>query len=401
MHTPTDLNDARLDSWVRRALQHRDVVKFSTSVVGSSDPGDGFSGKLYFVDVSATTVKSETHEYSFAIKTSTNLDKKDKFYGMIFRRETFVYKVVVPAFRDLFEPKFDFWPECYASIEGEKVLILENLKKVGYVLHNKTKPMPLDHMLLVMEAYGHWHGLSFLLKKLHPEKYRKIADVLKDEVFLGTLQRVWKNETCMKIIQYSNRVLDDALKDAQLLRKLKDKLASVPGSINTYLSEEVPDEPYVVVNHGDCWTNNFMFSYEGEDTSVPTKVAMLDFQVAILHSPVRDLVHFIYCSISEEQLPNARRFFEAYYQSLSDILKRSGCDPEEIFSFSVLADHWKKYSHYGVQLGVLSLNWCFAKPDAVSDMDNVGLDKLVEEEYKQMYVSRARAIANLYVGFEL
>lgn len=66
----------------------------------------------------------------------------------------------------------------------------------------------------------------------------------------------------------------------------------------TFEACRIKEEEFNVLNHGDSWSNNFMFKYnekgEREDT------ILVDFQICKYGSPVQDLLYFIFSSPKQD-----------------------------------------------------------------------------------------------------
>ncbi|XP_060533759.1 uncharacterized protein LOC132706432 [Cylas formicarius] len=394
---------SEIDHWVFGALKNENVRDIKTTVVGGSVSGDGYTGTIVFVDVTAVADNDEVREYSLAIKIAKRPPTEAELFHVAYVREMFVYDEILTSFLTLLRATVDFMPRCWttASTDTCDVIVFDNLKKQGYELHDKMKSMNVNHIRLAMKAYARWHGMSLALRYLHPETFRKIEDTLSDEGFLKTIEGVWRNGKFDKVVSFSRdrwvKVLED---DPDLLGKLQEKLGSQPVHVADYIFDP-PVKNQTVVNHGDCWNNNFLFKYGGQDKENPLKIAMLDFQIAVLHSPVRDLTHFLYSCASEHELSHMKEFIDLYYESMSDLLRQLGCDPDEVFPRSWLADHWRKYSRYSFVMGNLVINLCFGKAEVFDDLSEMDLSCLLVEENEAACAARIRALARHFVEFEL
>lgn len=87
----------------------------------------------------------------------------------------------------------------------------------------------------------------------------------------------------------------------------------------------------------------------------------MDWQCSGIASPVFDLSHHIFCTADLAKHSDLNTFLQVYYKSFSKTLALFNCDAEEIFSYSKLIDHWKKFSRFGFFLGNFIIKFCFPK----------------------------------------
>lgn len=123
-----------------------------------------------------------------------------------FRNEVYFYKVLAPELIKFQEENqieksegFLNFPKIYYADYDEKlfksIIVMEDLKDVGYKNVEKHKPVDYDHAKLAVELLGRFHALSFALKKKKPEvfkKFKKIydntAEILESESFDGIIE---------------------------------------------------------------------------------------------------------------------------------------------------------------------------------------------------------------------
>lgn len=74
----------------------------------------------------------------------------------------------------------------------------------------------------------------------------------------------------------------------------------------------------------------------------------VDFQISRLGSPLLDFAYFFYTCSPKRILDDVDKYLEIYHISLSSFLKELGSDPEKVFPFCVLKEHWRKYSKFGL-----------------------------------------------------
>ena len=82
---------------------------------------------------------------------------------------------------------------------------------------------------------------------------------------------------------------------------------------------------------------------------------LIDWQLMMVGSPVCDLSYFLYCGSSKKMFDNLNEYLHVYYESFSSTLKKLGRNPKALFPFSVLKQHWQKYSKWGMIMACVLL----------------------------------------------
>jgi Ecdysteroid kinase-like family len=77
-----------------------------------------------------------------------------------------------------------------------------------------------------------------------------------------------------------------------------------------------------VLNHGDFYTRNIFFKYKGNDL---IDALFVDFQNAVIGTPLIDLFYFLSSSVSVDVLASSRdELIYAYHDALSSLLDNLG-----------------------------------------------------------------------------
>jgi thiamine kinase-like enzyme len=75
-----------------------------------------------------------------------------------------------------------------------------------------------------------------------------------------------------------------------------------------------------VFNHGDLWTNNILFNYNGDN---PSEAIILDFQYSFYGSASLDLLYFLFTSLADHlRIERMEELIQFYYYELKDLLQR-------------------------------------------------------------------------------
>ncbi|KAL3277107.1 hypothetical protein HHI36_012465 [Cryptolaemus montrouzieri] len=142
----------------------------------------------------------------------------------------------------------------------------------------------------------------------------------------------------------------------------------------------------LVIAHSDCWNNNFMFKYQDEDEITPSKMSFLDFQISMMDSPVKDLAQNIYATCDKSCLDHFDLLLETYYKSLSSSIRSLGSNPDELFTYEQLKQHWQKYSLAGLLSSLTIIKVELLEKDDAPDMVKMAEEGKSIEEYFDLTV---------------
>lgn len=249
---------------------------YTIETAAGSKHGDNFLGVMAAVTLSGTkglNGKSRNDELHLICKMPPANETRNRNFktDIVFEREIYMYGTVLPAFmrfqreRGLPESdQFSSFPKVYAcerNVEnGTFLLIMEDLRPKNYQMWPKEKVVPLNHELLVMRELGKLHGLSFAMKDLSPHEFHTLkpqTDTL-SEIILHGKMRTFIHKT----IQRSANVLKNPAHRKLMLDFEKTFVKTIDSFLVGPWSKE-----FGVINHGDCWNNNFLYEYADENVS--------------------------------------------------------------------------------------------------------------------------------------
>lgn len=255
-----------LTAYVRESLDKVAVaegfVNYEIDFNSSTAVGDGFIGIMF----KAVIKEHESGKKLGVIVKSppTNLERRKQFGAMeMFEREVFAYSILLQEFAKFqeecnIEPekRFTHFPKCYfAEFNEEKdesVVIMEDLKERDFVMCNKAVPASFEHAKLVFASLGRFHALSYAFKAKKPERFetfKKMKDFLAEKLHMGGISQ----------IDRAAGTFDESETDSRRrVLKLKDDLK---GTLIELCDSDGP-EPFTVLGHGDCWSNNFMYKFQ-------------------------------------------------------------------------------------------------------------------------------------------
>lgn len=141
---------------------------------------------------------------------------------------------------------------------------------------------------------------------------------------------------------------------------------------------------------------------QGNNRTSPSEIAILDFQLSYLRSPALDLSYVFYGTASAKELKHFNHLMDIYYDSFSSFLRTLGSNPEELFPFSSLKEHWRRYSTFGLIFSSFLLTYVLCdevNAPALEDLESEASlqDMLVIDVSKnELYFQRFRDVVRHY-----
>ncbi|XP_050305749.1 uncharacterized protein LOC126742919 isoform X2 [Anthonomus grandis grandis] len=313
---------------------------------------------------------------------------------------------IIPRYQELQkqqnQPLMDFTPKCLYTKEtgNNAVIVLENIKPHGFTLHPKEKSMDSAHIRLLLKSLAQWHALSFVLKDQYFEEFKKLNETHK----VSPWGMIFETHLS-KVYDYSHKALHQILEETgeyDVLSKFKAKFKNLSAKemMHSLLNND-KSEKHAILIHGDCWNGNFMFQYIDQDHTEPTKVQILDFQIASLRSPITDVSEFIYSTASSEEFKNIRQILMEYYADLARNIRALGSDPDQVFSFSDFKEQWHKYSIHGITVALLAPVYLHLDDEPLDVANEEAMfDILPKQIAKPVVRKRMTDMAKCFASFE-
>lgn len=401
---PDDYNvlPAYLVELLETVAKNEGFENFTYAISAGSNHGDGFLAAMKRITVTGKR-NGRDDELSLIFKLMpASAARREQFNSTkVFRREVMMYNKVLKTMNDFqvekgltAEDGFFEYPKCYGVVEAETsdqfALVMEDLKKAKYEMFDKLKPSDYNHVKLFMEALGKYHAVSFALKDQRPgvfEEFKDLEDIFGDQVKNSPemMQPMFRFAYDRAITAFD----DDIAKENAVLTLRRSKENFLNDLVTLPLGRK--SEPFSVINHGDCWNNNLMFKYD-EETKIPQKICLLDWQLGRYSSPVLDISYFMFSS-TDRQLREKHfdKLIKTYHNSLSNTIKKLGSDPEKLFSFNDLLGELKRYGRFGLILAPILLQIITSNPDDIPDMDefaeNMANNKTTVDESMATFAS--------------
>ncbi|XP_060525241.1 uncharacterized protein LOC132701389 isoform X3 [Cylas formicarius] len=241
-----------------------------------------------------------------------------------FRNEIRFYTTIAPLFDKYLKDKgvlegLDFIPQDFGSrlsldpeldeTDDDVVLLLENIKVLGYQTENKLVGLDLTSAKIILDVLAKFHATGLGLKIEKPKEFKE-----------NVLQYVWDYEEDDEYLKVIKRELRTILRETKFSEEVINRAVSTIDRKANFKSRE----PWSTLIHYDCWINNTMLKFKNGKAD---RAMLVDFQLISYKSPARDVLFFIFTSLQNDVLEqNLDALLEFYYEQFSDRLKRLNID---------------------------------------------------------------------------
>ncbi|XP_076252808.1 uncharacterized protein LOC143191518 [Rhynchophorus ferrugineus] len=343
--------------------------------------GDGYMGNLIGLNI---VDRHSDRKLCLVMKTASDNEKLRRMIPTreMFLREMYYYETVFPElmkFQEKYhisEP-FKSIPPYYGSVKDDRAeaILLGNIKENQYKMVNRREPMDGIHLTAVIKEYARIHALSFAMHKLEPELFAKLTEPIKLNVMV---EFEMKNQ---EKGQKSNMTADSFNTFFELVFQALEGRDKELAAFRRYAENAFQfmliffsqPEKCNIISHTDCWSTNMLFKYEDESKpDTPTKVCLIDWQLASLSFAVFDIAYFFYICAGKEDLHKYKSYLDIYHSTLSDRIRDFGLDPLEMYPVEVFEKDWKEYSKWGIFMTIMML------PQSLSEGKTHDFEKMAE-----------------------
>lgn len=392
--------DSRLQKILNDIAEKHAIKNPSFVCTYETGKGEGYIGIVKMFEI---TEKNEKHSkrLNLIIKQSPQADEIRARLPVrkLFLTEIRFYSKIAKYLND-FQVEhgtdcFQF-ANCHYSEETprQEILIIENLQATGYDVIDRTVPMKYAHMKLAFEELAKLHAVSFALKHKKPLVYAELIGTLFDNVMLQLYNQMGFDNFINKLASNCKRIFEGT--------NMYDKYCTFfERVVEEYHQSNIPDE-YSTISHGDSWCNNILYSHDA--SGLPTSAILIDYQMCRVHSPVLDLSYLFYGCADVELLPRLNEFLNIYYQTVKKCLAMFELDVENVYPWTKLLEHWKRYSKYGFIVSflmrVLMLSTADESPDlslAAKKDGDVMMAFLYKMKREHEYNETMKAIVKHYI----
>ncbi|XP_011702312.1 PREDICTED: uncharacterized protein LOC105458579 [Wasmannia auropunctata] len=374
------VSDERLYDYLRTYAKTIKMPVPKIRITEATNKGDNYVSVVYRATIEGIQ-GGEVKKIQLILKTTSQTYDSNEFLNSnrvtkLFQREIFFYREVLPIFKQTFWEHggtIDRFPILHDVNDesGKEILLLENLTPQGFVMA-KSKIMDYPHLSLAMRCLGEFHAYSFITRAANPASFEKLQRI-EEPLFNEQSDRNENDESMMKtVIETIFKIL--ANEDKHYSERYQQFLENMQQCMIDATDGKAA-EPYAVVNHGDYWTNNMLFKYDKEGN--PCDLRFLDLQICRYASPVLDLVYLLFCCCTQE---TRRKHFDQviheYYETLSKCIEKAGYDPNILFPYEVLSQHFTKFGKFAAMMATFVLH-IFTSNDV--EMNSTYLNDILRE----------------------
>lgn len=373
----TALVSEKIKDMFRKFLLENKISVDNIDIKAGSIRGDNYLGIIAKAEVTGKDENGKLFNKSFIIKSAPKSEGLRNLAPIksAYEREIYIYTHVLPEIKKIQQEKgvktpFSSFTDCLKSSSEDKdeALIMTDMKALGYSLQNRKKALDYNHVKFIMTELARLHAVSFAILDQKPELFEEFSKMRKN--LMSELDHTgFEQQTEMQLDKAQNTL--DPETDKKEIERFQEFRKDYLTAMKDIL-EDVCD-PYCVIRHGDCWTNNVLFAYRDKSQpNVPTNLCFLDWQLSHVASPVLDILYFIYaCTDANLRDNHLDQLLKDYYKTLTDFAAELGSDIKKLYPYDVFMAHIEKYGRYGLYTAVMLLPLLTSDADEIPDINEV------------------------------
>ncbi|CAH0664016.1 unnamed protein product [Spodoptera exigua] len=326
----------------------------------------GIVGDNYGANVKRINIEAENGNLSMIAKIAPTTDSiRIRSNAVItFGNEHLMYTKFLPKLNEIQkkeeipEEELFIFPKCYGSNPEapNEVILLEDLKCKNYIMKDRSKSLPNECVTSILKNLAIYHSISYVLRHKEPDTYNFFKDNLKEVLAAMT-------ETGNLDANNFDMVEDfmiNLLEDPEHKNVLKNKLCRLPQAV-VKMAKFEDNNRYSVVVHGDAWTNNIMFRFEGDTLK---ESMLIDYQLSKNGSPVYDLIYVLFnCTDYETRTKNFYDWLDYYHTQLDKSLSNFGLKANYVYPRDKLDADLKRYGKTMFGWSILLCSILLANPE--------------------------------------
>lgn len=286
---PDWLSEAFIENILRRHFKRESLKVNCLRIQPCGGKGESYASIMYRVGTyfSVSGSPKAVQFRSYIVKTLPQhemaLEKLGSDNYNVQNNEMEMYDKVLPEFKRLLASigeDAEIFPGAIAVVKALDVIVMEDLLERKFEMPDRTKGLDSNHILMALRQLARMHAASAVLYEENPKAVSQF-----DSGFFT------RRTDCFHVMF---ETLCDAMIEevstwegyeyyAQKLPQVRKNLIE-----NARRAFDCDEGDFHVLNHGDIWTNNLMYTYD--DAGQPKEAVLLDFQYCFFGSPVLDLI---------------------------------------------------------------------------------------------------------------
>ncbi|XP_034484890.1 uncharacterized protein LOC117789850 [Drosophila innubila] len=306
---PKWINEDYFHPIVQKDVQEFASIKKFTSVA-ATQPGDNFASVMVRVILDIELKDGSEQSVFYILKTMFEKNKGNKG---LFPKEKQMYQDHIPNFIRLYKEAgvdIELAPKCVHIDESPDsiTLVLKDLKHEKFENVDRLKGFDMEHMCRVLRKVAELHAASAVTY----EQNGPYDEMYSQTLYKESSRPIFEEVFAARNVQYLKAMREWQLPDVE---KFIAKVRSPKEYFDTGLAlNNVDENEFNCLNHGDLWCNNIMFS---EDRTL-----FVDFQLGRWGSPAQDLWYIITTSPSLDiKVKEFDHFIQIYHTRLVECLK--------------------------------------------------------------------------------
>ncbi|KAH8311364.1 hypothetical protein KR044_005921, partial [Drosophila immigrans] len=391
----TEVPVSKVPDWVQAEI-FTDVLKESVKgfskiksfkADGGSAAGENYATIMLRVniDVELEDGKEKSVSYMLKLPHQSEIYQEMMKRNNIFEAERTAYITIVPEMEQLYRDagvEVTFGAKSYDLKDAKTdYVLLEDLAPKGFKNMNRLEGLDQAHTESALRKLSQWHAASAARVANigpYPEKY-SIGFFTEESRAMITEMNASMSKSFLKCCEK----FEDNEEYIELVKSVEPKITDMCFKLSK------PDTNGLnVLNHGDFWSNNMMFSHDSFGKIKDTY--LVDFQMPKYGTVAQDLYYFLISSTKlEDKVTKFDYYIKFYHDNLIEnlkILKYSKPLPtlREIHIVLLKYGFWGYLTATGVMSAVL------VDPTESASFDNFLSDSDEGVNFKSMLYSNPR-----------
>ncbi|EDW14078.2 uncharacterized protein LOC6572510 [Drosophila mojavensis] len=399
---PEIVNVVPIPQWINEAqfveILTQTVPQFSKihsfNIKPAMGAGENYATLMLRVKIDVELKDNTIKHNSFMMKVPHDSVQMQEMLKVanFFDVENEVYIDLIPKFEELYKSKgldITLAPRAYRFNEGVKIesklkntVLMYDLGQDGYKNANRFEGLNVEQTELVLKKIAQYHAASAVYKSIHGP--------YTDSIMYGMFGNDPQVAIAMmeKMLVSAQNIFLDTLQNYENCEQYHEKLRTYFSKVNKlFIEMSMPKaDEFNVINHGDCWVNNFLFKFD--QSGKVQDMLFVDFQNPRYGHPTQDLLYFIMTSVDiSYKLTYFDYFVKYYHDQLVKHLKLLDYK-ERVPKLMELQMETYKYGGWSIMACYLVLPLVLLDPTESATFDNFFGDSEAGANFKkQMYTS--------------